>query len=375
MEIKMRPNEVLLPAAEGAAVAGALKLSELIQSSGKFIYSYDYKTNERKHEYNLLRHYGSLWSILTTMNKFDLEAFGTHFDKVLKALQWAQNKYVKKQHDLPPNDLANIWEFVVWHDHIKLGANALALLAISQMLRQLIEWRYRLDVAIKLGDQTELVQHAEQLARGIHKLRQEDGTFVHKVKFSNMQPTDFVSEYYVGEVIFAMGHWRTTCELLNSHTPIKAIDFDSYKAFPLIMQSLQQLAINNYGVEFQSHWMLHAISQEICKNSFSGTFTSYMDAIVDNILDQPHYRLRKQSTPISCRTEGLLAAMRAYEYLEINGERQERMQHHIDVNIMQILNWVKPDGAIIHGNKSKEVRIDFIQHGITALANYARFGN
>ena len=369
----MRINEVLLPAAEGAAIAGVLKLSELINAKGKFKYSYDHKTGERKPEYNLLRHYGSLWSILTTMNKFELQAFaGIHFNKILTALQWVQNKYVKTQHDLPPSD--NAWKFVVWQGHIKLGANGLALLAISQMLRQLIKWRYRSDIAIKFGDQTEWIQHAEQLAIGIHKLRRDDG-FVHKAVFSTMQPTDFVSEYYVGEAIFALGHWRTTCELLYSNTSFDVTAFASYQAFYLIMQSLQQLAMINYGVEFQSHWILYALSQEICKNSFSGTLTSYMDAIVDDILDRPHYRSRKQSTPIACRTEGLLAAMQAYKYLEICGERQERMQQHIDVNIMQQLQWVKGDGAIIHGNKSNEVRIDMIQHNISAFTNYTRFGN
>jgi hypothetical protein len=369
-------NPVLLVPARNAAIQGAKKLGELIQPNGKFLYAYEYPDGKPLKQYNILRHYGSLWSITLTMLSFPDEIPTENWSKVLNSLYWGQS-HAKLQHNLPPDDATNIWEFIVWHDQIKLGANALALLALSQFIQQIIDSSYRTDMVWGLDQLYSWVKHAEQLACGIHKLRREDGSFIHKTIFTTMQPTDFVSDYYLGEALFALAHWRITCKSLNSHTsswdkPIAAVNFGSYQAYPLIEQSLQQLSSQNYGVEFQSHWMLYMVSHEICYGDFPDTLVPYMDALVDDILQRPYYRRRKQANPIACRTEGLLIALKAYRDFGIWGERQEKMLQAIDVNIMLILQWAKEDGAIIHGNKSNEVRIDSIQHGITALLNYTK---
>jgi hypothetical protein len=363
-------NTVLSPGAERVAISGALKLCQLINPKGKFTYLYDAKTGKKDNtKYNLPRHYGALWSILVVMERFPDKIPAHNIFKVMDAVQWVRKKYVRLQHSPPPAENLNIWEFVVWHGYIKLGANALALLAISQLIRQLLKWRDNKAIALDIVDHLELIKHAEQLAVGIHKMRLDNGKFVHKAVFDTMLPEEFESEYYVGEALFALGHWRTTCQMLNSASIIEATDFGSYQAYPIIIGLMKNLAAEKYGVAIQSHWMLYAISNEIRFGSFGEELKTYLDALVADILERPDYRRDKRSTPIACRSEGLLTALPIYDF---DMEKREKILQTLDVNIMLQLQYAKKDGSIVRGNNSNEVRIDYIQHNITAFSGYVK---
>jgi len=354
-------NKILLPSARLAALNGARKLRALLQPNGKFIYSHDYLTGTAaRKEYNLLRHCGSLWALLVCRQHFsgDLNG-GDYLRAVQSGLDWLWQHHVVAQDNRA---------LVVWKDYIKLGGNALALLAISEFIRAMLAAEFRSNSTWQIKHHEIWLERAENLALGLHFLRQgPEGDFIHKMSALDGSVADFRSDYYTGEALFALGHWRTTCQQLVVHG--RAIDkFPSYLLYPDACQLLLRLARQNYGLEFQSHWMCYAVSQEITArqlpNADVAELQEYLEALVNDIVARPDYRRRRKANPIACRSEALLAAWPLYQ--------SEKIQNTIDVNIMLQLQWVRENGAIVESDKNTEVRIDTVQHGICAFANYAR---
>src|SRR5580765_3388536 len=58
-------NPEFLAALDGMAAKGVTKLTQLMRYNGKFIYTHDYKSGARAKQYNLVRHSGTVWSMLT----------------------------------------------------------------------------------------------------------------------------------------------------------------------------------------------------------------------------------------------------------------------------------------------------------------------
>lgn len=343
---------------------GARKLLDLIQSTGKFVYSYNGLTKTKnKGQYNLLRHFGAVWSILLVHHNVAAEP--QVLAGAIRAISWALNKYSTIIHNS---------QFIAHNKYIKLGGNALALLAISQLIRCFINNEYSVTNTYKVKDYLVFVDTAERLANGIYLLYSNSAEFPHKLTFPEMELTDFVSDYYEGEALFALGHWVRTCQLLNSICQIPAIEYNSYQQYPQAMLRLHKFAKTNYGVKFQSHWMLYTLAQSISvRDDVLGELMPYMTAIVDDIIENPEYRQREQSTPIACRSEGLLIALKCFQHFKLPADMQERLLQTIEVNLMLQLKFVQADGGIIKGSKDNTVQIDFIQHGISAFALYALF--
>lgn len=363
----------LLAGARYAATNGADKLIALVNPKGKFIYQYnDDNTPIKKPEYNLLRHCGAVWALLTTHEIFPEETLSISLNSAQTALHWLLFKYIKSSKIEIADGTAT--SHVVWHGHVKLGGNALALLAISQFVRALIKNQHSLMNTFTVSNYWYWVTEAEKLACGIHQLfvfKDEITPIYHKVKFPELTPTDFISEYYDGEALFALGHWKHTCQLLSSICNIKATEYASYLRYPVILQTLHKFAAGNYGVTFQSHWVLYAVSQAIITGDMPEILVPYMNNLVQDILARPEYRQRQQSTPTACRSEGLLAALQAYQHLNLT-DLQPAIIIAIEENIKQQLQFTRIDGAVLKGVNSQEVRIDYIQHNISAFANYVK---
>jgi hypothetical protein len=354
-------NPELLATLDTAAIKGVTKLTELMNRKGKFIYSYDHVSGARPKQYNLVRHAGAIWSMLTVAGE-------TVIPFARLGIRWLVDDYAAEYHREQTfwYGQPKLYIGISWHGNTSLGANALALLALAEM--------YRIDIDMRGDKFTDVING---LMYGIANAYQyEADSFVHKWDSTTLVPIDFISDYYVGEALFAVLHWLNVSRHVNA-TPEPMHD----KIRDQMFKHMLKLAGENYGLEFQSHWMMYAVAYAMqhWRLEFSqegqDLLLNYLVKLVSDVLDRTDYRKRNASTPIACRTEGMMAAMQIFLLPEINRDAKyaefiERIMTHAHANILLQMGFAQADGAIVHGGKPygyNEVRIDYIQHGISSF--------
>jgi hypothetical protein len=328
----------LVGAFRDAAGRGAAKLLSLITPSGKFVYSYDVVTGEVSPSYNLVRHAGSLWSLLSV--KTDL----TDADQriVMNCFRWLRECTHTTGKDR---------RYLIQDDTINLGGNALALLAITEMLSRQpdrdasAEW--------------ELV--ADGLAKGIIGLIEPDGRdFRHKVSFATGEPLAFRSRFYTGEALFALLSWYRLRRR-------KGLSVEEWYLTPL--EGIFRRKIKkNYGVSFQSHWMAYAVGayRAFLEGPLDEETATYAVTLFESILSNDSYRNRGSSTAIACRSEAIMAL-----FPVLPRSHKSSALVNAATNLSLQLKWSQPDGAVTKGDGSNEVRIDYIQHSISGWNAFA----
>ncbi|MFM9842673.1 MAG: hypothetical protein ACKVOI_06865 [Dongiaceae bacterium] len=322
------------------AIEGAECLARLVDRRGKFLYRYDADNPGPSTGYNILRHCGTIWAMTEIANR------AGPLPKVAEAAQRA-TEWLIGRHIRPYGTTGT--RCVVAGDAVKLGGNGLAILAL-------------LEVAALSGNQA-YVELAGDLAGYIVLQRQPDGNFAHKRRFSTDEIQPFHSDYYTGEALFGL------LRLTNVTGEQRWLD--------VTQASEDQLAAQDYGVTQQSHWMLYALEQlhKLRPQSVSRT---HARTIAENILDKPEYRNHRRSTPIACRTEGLLAFVRLCEGLssDIDGRPlfdrvAARARIAIHENLELQTAYRRSNGSFVHGLGNSEVRIDYIQHNISSFLGYS----
>ena len=321
-----------------AADRGAAKLLGLISPSGKFVYAYDAKNGKVSPDYNLLRHAGSLWSLLRV--KTDLT--GAERLTVMNSFRWLRERTRpagKGQRNL------------IEDGTIKLGGTALTLLAVTEMLRRGLD--------PDAAREWELL--ADELAKGmIGQIRSDGRDFSHEVSFATGRTLPFRSEYYTGEALFALLSWH---RLRREKEPgsVQWFDTPPEKVF-------RQKIRDKYGVSFQSHWMAYAVSayRAFLDKPLDDRTAAYAAALCESILFDGSYRNRRYSTPIACRSEAIMALL---PVLPPSHKAAALLNAATDLTLQ--LKWSLPDGAVTQGDGSNTVRIDYIQHSISGWNAFA----
>ena len=325
----MKPSEV--------ARSGAEYLAGLMEPTGRFKYRFDADTGTSAGDYNLLRHCGTTWSILEVTRNGG--GSGRTAAAAKRAVAYIYNDSLKFLPDLDRACLAENGE-------VKLGGNGLGILAL-------------LAYADAAGDR---FAHsvAAYLAAYIVSQQKIDGDFVHKRELATAAEIPFESEYYTGEALFA---------LVKLHTATS-----EWRWLDCAARTEFQLAKRDYGVAQQSHWMLYAL-EELTRHRPVPEFISHAGRIARHIVDHPGYREHGRSTPIACRTEGLLAYLRMMDRSTAVEEQELRAAcgDAIRENLVLQLAYRRPDGGFIRGGSDKrrnEIRIDYVQHNISAFHYY-----
>jgi hypothetical protein len=369
---------------EKAALLGASRLAGLVTPSGQFVYSYNWRTKTQGKSYNLVRHAGSVWSIFLVASALP-HASRLRSDLITKgvlALEWLWSQHGEYIHE---------GYAIISDDGVNLGGNALALLALTEFFASDPYKRPVTHAEETAPDQTKLSgERREELFKighGLaawmkaraHRTAGQPTDFHHKLSRSG-EVENFQSDYYTGEALFSLFRWS---ELLYRLDPADSV---TKSLFSEAEDILKGLAAVNYGVQFQSHWMMHAIgawrthpfNRKDGKAVVDLTIESYARALAADVIRRSDYRNRRQSTPIACRSEGLLALLisgaatsdqTAWESEPFN----QQMLLTVCENVLLQLKWLKNDGAVINGDSSNRVRIDYIQHNITAWWNFSAF--
>lgn len=316
-----------------AAVEGALCLARLTGPDGRFVYRYDALTGLPGHGYNTLRHCGAAWAMLDVARRAGplpavVAAAG-------RALGWLSTRALCQ----PPDDPAAVC--VASGDSVKLGGSGLAMLALCEYAA--------------LGDRSRLPL-AAALARYVLTQRRLDGDFHHKRSLATGALVDFRSDYYTGEALFGLARlaavsgearWRTAAAW-----------------------SARMLAPTDYGRAVHSHWMLYALAA-IHAGEPEPVLRAYAGRIAAAIVAEPGYRAEGRSTPVSCRSEGLMAYLRLAGGSPVaGGPDPAAVLRTVEENLALQQGCAVPGGAIMRGGGSTEVRIDYIQHHISACLAY-----
>lgn len=328
-----------LPDPFAIAVSSAQRLAALTGPAGRFTYRYDPVRNLPSRGYNIVRHCGAVWSM---MDVYRVRPAPELMEAGRRAISYLLANHVREDRYRPGL-------CVVEDGSVKAGANALAVLALIGLSRHTGESSF-LDVA-------------RGLARNLLAARKPDDDFIHKRDFETGVIADFHSDYYTGEALFALvALFETTGERIWLD-PAMSLE--------------ESLARRNYGVPFQSHWCLYAL-ERMQRCGASDLCYRHAQAIAEHILTHTQYRGSGRSTPVACRSEGLLAFLRLR--LAVGADTapvlSETCLGAIRENLALQLRHRHGDGSFYRGGDGErrtEVRIDYIQHNISAFLHYGEY--
>jgi hypothetical protein len=323
------------------ASAGARHLANLVQPDGRFIYHYG-RDRRAKPGYNLLRHCGTAWAMADVAKHLD------GHEAVMEAARFAMVWLLGKRTKEAPSDFSLAGRTVVGKGGFaKTGGAALAALACLALAHN--AHGKELD--------PDWVAQAESFGDYLLSVRREAGDFVDKIHLETGADTGFRSEYYTGEALFALAQ---IYEATGNERWIGPV-----------VDSLHKLGARDYGVEEQVHWMLYALDAA-GRLSEPEPFVDYAGRIARSIFDAPFYRMRMESCPIACRSEGLLAFLRltekasGYGVSELRREAYRTVRENLDLQ----RRFFRPSGAFVRGAGKEDVRIDFVQHNISSFLHF-----
>lgn len=316
---------------------GATRLLRLVMADGRFIYRYNVDEKpQRTKAYNSLRHCGAAWSMLDTARQLgEMTAVAEASER---AIYYLISNFIR-----PFGDDGGCC--VVDKGTVKLGGSGLALLAVTELYR--------------LNKTDSLLELARGLGKYITSQQRADGDFVHSRIYATGEERSFRSDYYTGEALFGLMRLH---EVTGEENWLDTVVF-----------SEERLLERDYGVEAQSHWMLYALEALYAARQ-SKAYLEHARRIAKHIVTFPGYRDRTRSTPIACRSEGLLAYVRLLERAGTTGRAPAAWDcvNAVRKNLEMQLKFKTANGAFICGSGRNEVRIDYIQHNISSFLAFSR---
>jgi hypothetical protein len=350
--------EVLLEAAR----AGGDYLRRSVSEDGTFAYSYLALIDEARRKYNMVRHAGTVYSML--------ELYEVTRDAELLAAAERALDYLLGFVE-PWGDADQRARVLAYRRKIKLGGVALTVLALTKHVQATGSPRYR-DVA-------------QDLCRYIALSQRASGEFIHSRAHPSGKVRPFTSRYYPGEAILA---------LLRMH----AVDRDPawLEVAERGARFLIEVRDRNLGISEldHDHWLLYALN-ELHRQRPSPAFLGHAMRIAQAIVAKQNrdpesgdhlgtYGTPPRSTPVATRSEGLLAALALARDFDVP-EMAREIRRTVDLNTgFQLITQVGPEralfldapqtalGGFTRSLTNYEIRIDYVQHNISALLGLYR---
>jgi len=311
-------------------------LCRLLQPDGRFIYRYRLGESGRtdKH-YSSERHIGAIWYLLEA-------------DRALGPLDGAHDAAVKAGEHM-------IEHFLVPY----LGDEALAVL--SEGFAKLGGSGLAINTLCRLWDVTEDDRYlvlAEQVGAFVLAQQQDTGDLIQ------------VRQYPLGVVHPARDAFQAGQAVMGLMCLYEQTG--EQRLLDAVLKSVKFLDTASYGVRTFSHWMLYGLDI-VYGHVPNPAIAAYAGRIASRMLEDTGYRKAGLSTPIACRTEGLLAYDRLLgnSGIETSDPRRANIMHHVRQNLSAVLKFRADGGVFVEGHRNPEVRIDFIFHPGRAFLAYA----
>ena len=306
-------------------------IARLARPSGRFVYRYDSIARTQLPGYNILRHCGTIWAanqaVTAGMAPPEISA------ALRPAVEWLTTFQARRSQSGAM--------FIHEQGEIKLGANGLAVLALSTLPD---------NGGIERADTIRrLCAYIEEQASG-------PDDFHHKRKQDTMEILPFWSDYYTGEALFGL---VAAARLLRDEPILDEAE-----------RRIHGLAARNYGIAGQSHWMMYAVFA-LNEVRPAAALIDYTRRLARAIIENPDYRLRLACTPVACRTEALLAATKLLRACSsVDRYLLSEVRSAIDENLTLQLACMERDGGFRQDPHTPIVRIDYVQHNLACLVSF-----
>ena len=358
-------NEDLLTA---ATLAGDY-LRRSVDAQGRFVYRYLPKSDTVPGDYNLVRHAGTVYAMM------ELYAM-TEDPQLLLAGERAIAYLLDAVRPCPVEEGAGPapadQSCIVEGSKIKLGANALTVVALAEHAKA-------------TGTDTH-VRLCQRLGRWIVAAQDETGRFrIQRQSFPEGQISSFVSVYYPGEAILALVRLH---ELDGDEGWLDAAEAAAHYLIQGRDASLSDEQLPH------DHWLLYGLNglyrqradplyvKHALRLALAIARSQNRDPTVPDWLGS-YYR-PPRSTPTATRTEGLCATYRlAQDYG--HADQADEILRAIRLGIsFQLRTQFRPESALYLHDPQRalggfhrsltdyEIRIDYVQHNISALLGLYR---
>lgn len=332
-------------------------LKNAVKEDGSFVYEYHPPTNEENPQYNMLRHAGTIYAMSELYQMTKDKVLPEKIQKTISFLLKNLKNTQVKNHDVL---------VAIDNNSIKLGGNALAILALAKYM-EVTETREYLDTA-------------QKLARWIQATQSPEGRFlIHKQNFTTKEISDFISNYYPGEAIYALASLYKIDK--NKEWLITA---EKAAGYLILVRDGEKTAeqLN------QDHWLMYGLN-ELYRLSPQKIYYEHSLKITEAILnaqrkdpsddeagsfDKPAY-----STGSATRIEGLSAV---YQLVRDFGTKKELepifsgiclgiqflLKNQITKETVKQKKWpAKAVGGFQESLDTPNIRIDCVQHNVSAL--------
>ncbi len=332
-------------------------LKRMVRSDGRFVYIYYPGKNGISRSYNILRHCGTVYSMLEVYEQ-------TKDKELLKSTKKALDYAIRQMKDYTEDTVC-----IVEDDVLKLGGNGLAAIALSKYIEQTGDNEY-LDILKKIG---KWFQH----------IQQKNGKFkLHKQIYSSREIIDIPCAYYPGEAL--LGIMRIYALTKDESLVKTAVAGAKY---------IVNIRDKDTSIEdtYHDHWLLYALN-EIHRQEQHPEFLEKSKRIVKSMLlsmnndpKKPEiigsYYENPRSTPTATRSEGILAAYRLFKDFNLKDEAKEALfavkmsilfQLRTQFRPENVLFFAVPErvvGGFQRGPTDYSIRIDYVQHNISSIIN------
>lgn len=340
----------------------SIYLAQSVKSDGSFIYEYDPVRDVEEDGYNILRHAGTIYSMFEIYEAFPRQDIRISGERAIEYMN-AQMRSCNRNQALCLEE----------DREVKLGGNALAMLALIQYSE-----------ATNTRDHDDTIH---KLATWITSVQDEDGQFtIHKASYPSMRRENFVSTYYPGEAIYALAR---ACQLLETES--YCADAESAANWIITVRD-DGLGINELP---HDHWFLYGLRElyTVTNNELYATQSyNIANTIINNQItndpENPHwvggFYEPPRSAPTATRMEGLIAA---YETGNLSYEYKQDLQKTIKRGVALLTELqITPNilaqnqisfadqglGGFVRGFGEQDIRIDYVQHAVSALLGYHR---
>lgn len=318
-----------------AATRGATRLADLVKSDGIFTYQYSYGSAEPPApDYDLHRHFCAGWA---------LRHIGLHMrdgapiaHKGSLAISGGLEKF-----SVPAPDDAICLAYL---ERVEISACGLALFATSFLDS---------DVTAK----TTLI--AKAIGKYILNQRTRDGDFAHIRQLPSFDPIPLRGDYSTPQALLGLFHLA------------KLTGESDWSEEALAM--LASLSSRRDSPLQANHWTLYCLEAAL-NASNDLKWYEYARDRVERLLEAPLPQNGGASCWHSCNCEAILTWMRMARVADRSSEDRQlydRAFLRLKTMLRKLVGFQLKDGGFINAPATRLVQIDFIQHAIIALWEFA----
>jgi len=240
-------------------------LYDMIKADGKFIYGYYPIYHKEIDNYNILRHAGSIWSLITL---YRITKDDTLIPKLNSAIDYLTRGYLVQKND------DTVYVFEKKSNEIKLGGNGLTIVMLTEYMDVFETDKY--------------VPLVRRLANGILEMENPDtGEYYHVWNYPDFTPKEeFRTIYYDGEATFA---------LTRAYTYTK-----DEKYLHGAKMAVENFIAKDY-TRYRDHWVAYSLN-EITKYIHDTRFFEFAMKNAGNNLKAIYHRARSTQTNLELLT-------------------------------------------------------------------------